>query len=782
MCWRDHPDPRQRPGTRHASRVTRSNATRTRRHNAPAPVDQRRAARVGEASLSGVARQIASRYGPPVASALVVAIAGLAGWWLMARYGMRQRGNQSLAFLAVTAGALCGALLVTAWTARRRGLADIAAAWQRVGHVEAARAELERLIAGMPVAVHQGEITPDGTYVRRYLTSGIERMTGWTVAQIPDYQAWLSLAHDADRATAATHYRDVARDGAANTEYRLRRPDGTIAWVRQQSRVVTARDGTREVVGILSDVTAEHALLERIVSSEARLRGFLNASPDAMIIADESGEIVMANQRVEALFGHHADSIVGKPLRVLVPERHRIEHADLERSFFAAPRTRPLSTSRSLTGLRADGVEFPVEISLSPYRAADGLFVIAVVRDITERLRAEEQLRQSRKMEAVGQLTGGIAHDFNNLLTSIIGNTELLEWDDKTYDAETTALIAAIRRSSERAALLTRQLLAFSRKQPLHPAVTDVNALIGAMSDLLRRTIGENIVIDEALGEALWPVRTDGNQFENALLNVAINARDAMPNGGRLTIQTANVRLDQHYADTAPEVTPGDYVMTAVSDTGAGMNEETLRQAFEPFFTTKASGLGTGLGLSQVYGFVKQSGGHIRLYSELGTGSTVRIYLPRHLDGETTDARPPEPPVPMPLHGTETVLVVEDDATVREFAHDALTFLGYRVLTADSAASAMMTMTEHSDIALLFTDIGMPRTSGVQLAEDAARLRPRLKILFTTGYGPAAIDNDRAATAGIELLPKPYTIESLAKLVRATLDNVPADERRSDIL
>jgi CheY-like chemotaxis protein len=297
------------------------------------------------------------------------------------------------------------------------------------------------------------------------------------------------------------------------------------------------------------------------------------------------------------------------------------------------------------------------------------------------------------------------------------------------------------------------------------------------MSDLLRRTIGDNIIIDEALGDSLWSVHADGNQFENALLNVAINARDAMPEGGRLTIQTANVKLGRGDANTGHDVIPGEYVVTAVSDTGAGMTEETLRQAFEPFFTTKPSGLGTGLGLSQVYGFVKQSGGHIKLYSEPGAGSTVRIYLPRHIDVGTIQARQPEPKIPAPLHGTETVLVVEDDPTVREFAHDALTFLGYRVFAADSADAAMKSLVEHSDIALLFTDIGMPRTSGLQLAEDAARIRPRLKILFTTGYGPAAVANSRLAAPSTHLLPKPYTIESLAKLVRATLDNAHANGR-----
>jgi PAS domain S-box-containing protein len=720
--------------------------------------------------VSGIVRRLAIRYGPPGICAIAVAGAGLLGIHVMAQHGLGHRFDQALAVVAVAVSAAGGAVLVTVWNARQRGLVDLAAAHRRVVAVEAARTEMERLVSGLPVAVYQGDVTPDGDYSHRFLTSGISRVTGWTVAEIPDYPTYLALVAPEDRQIADAHYKYAARDGQAVADYRLRRPDGSLGWVRQQTRVVTSHGGAAEVIGTLSDITTEHALVEQIVTSEARFRGFLNASPDAMVIADESGHIVMASQRVETLFGYNPDTIVGKPLRILVPERHRHGHAAQERMYFAAPRVRPMGVGKTLLGLHANGTEFPVEISLSPYLAPDGLFVIAVVRDITQRTQAEEQLRQAQKMEAVGQLTGGIAHDFNNMLTSILGNVELLEWGDKTHDTETAALIAAIRRSSQRASLLTQQLLAFSRKQPLRPAVTSLNVLIGGMSDLLRRTLGEHIVVEVDMAEGLWNTHVDGNQFENALLNVAINARDAMPDGGTLTIQTANAMLEDHYADANSDVRTGPYVMIAISDTGSGMTEETLRCAFDPFYTTKRLGYGTGLGLSQVYGFVRQSGGHVKLYSEIGTGSTVRIYLPRHWADREPEPRPATVNEQPPPGGSETVLVVEDDEAVRGFSTDALTYLGYNVLSADCASAAMTMLEREPEIKLLFTDIGLPGTNGLQLADDALRLRPHLKVLYATGYAPTAAANSKVSERGMHLLSKPYTIDGIARQVRAVLD------------
>jgi nitrogen-specific signal transduction histidine kinase len=398
------------------------------------------------------------------------------------------------------------------------------------------------------------------------------------------------------------------------------------------------------------------------------------------------------------------------------------------------------------------------------------LFVVTAIRDVTQRQQAQEQLRQAQKMEAVGQLTGGVAHDFNNLLTTILGNTELLEWDDKAFDAETRALISAIGRAAQRAALLTRQLLAFSRDQPLKPELTDLNLLIGGMVELLRRTLGGRVSVSISLAEELWKTLVDNNQFENAILNLAINARDAMPDGGQLTIETGNTQVDGDYAHANDAVRAGPYVMITVGDTGSGMTKAVLRRAFDPFYTTKPVGKGTGLGLSQVYGFVKQSGGHIKLESVPDKGTTVRIYLPRHL---ANDEIKPSVPIARTTFagGTETLLIVEDEPAVREFSVKALQRLGYHVLEADRASSAMTLLENEPGISLLFTDIGLPGVNGRQLANEARRRYPALRILLTSGYERNAAQQSRKSDYSEQFLPKPFTIDVMARQIREILDS-----------
>src|SRR5438105_656822 len=355
-----------------------------------------------------------------------------------------------------------------------------------------------------------------------------------------------------------------------------------------------------------------------------------------------------------------------------------------------------------------------------------------ITRDITEKKAAEEQLRQAQKMEAVGQLTGGVAHDFNNLLTVIMGNLENL---DRILPPapSTQRIIAAALRAASRAAMLTHRLLALSRRQPLTPEVLSANKLVASISELLRRTLGESILVETVLAGGIWPTLADGNQLENALINLAINARDAMPEGGKLTIETANTHLDEAYARMHDEVQPGQYVGIFVTDTGIGMTPETAAHAFEPFFTTKEIGQGTGLGLSQVYGFIKQSGGHVKIYSEVGLGTTVKLYLPRLPVPVVAQGEAKTPSVPV-ASGQETVLVVEDDADVRKFTADVLGELGYRILTAGDAAEAMRVLEDEPGIELMFTDIGLPGgVNGRELADEAKQRFPALKILFTTG-------------------------------------------------
>ncbi|MBM3549224.1 MAG: response regulator [Alphaproteobacteria bacterium] len=389
---------------------------------------------------------------------------------------------------------------------------------------------------------------------------------------------------------------------------------------------------------------------------------------------------------------------------------------------------------------------------------------------IVEREKAEDALRQIQKMETIGQLTGGVAHDFNNLLTIIIGNLDRLERriDAKADAAELKKVAKFARIGADRAATLTKSLLAFSRRQPLDPKPLDANKLVSNMSDLLRRTLGEHITVQMVGGAGLWRTQADPNQLENAILNLAVNARDAMPEGGRLTIETANAYFDPHHAAQA-EVEPGQYIVIAVTDTGGGMTKEVAAQAFEPFFTTKDTSHGTGLGLSQVYGFVKQSGGHVQIYTELGQGTTVKIYLPRltaEPEAEEVETAPDS------VEGRhETILLVEDDPGVRENSAMMLQELGYRVIGASTGAETLQTLERNRQVALLFTDVGLPGSmNGRQLADEVRRRRPELPVLFTTGYARNAIVHDGRLDPGVHLVTKPFSYADLSTALRNLLE------------
>lgn len=428
--------------------------------------------------------------------------------------------------------------------------------------------------------------------------------------------------------------------------------------------------------------------------------------------------------------------------------------------------------------MRKDGSRFWANAVLTALREPDGSLrgFVKITRDISERRHQQDALAQSQaalaqaqKMEAVGQLTGGIAHDFNNLLTVIQGSLELVGRQGGTVKAESLAQQLGLARSAaERGAALTHRLLAFSRQQALAPQAIDINAHVGSMSELLRRTLGEAVGIETVLAGGLWRCFVDPNQLESALLNLAVNARDAMPNGGKLTIETGNTYLDEEYAAAHSEVTAGQYAMVAVSDTGGGMDAETIARAFEPFFTTKGPGKGTGLGLSQVYGFVKQSGGHVKIYSELGQGTTVKIYLPRHVSADVPERSYDRSKPVLPGHG-EMVLLVEDDPDVREFSASALAQLGYRALEAADAGAALSILSQHPDIALLLTDVVLPGLNGRQLAERAQRLAPNLKVVYTTGYARNAIVHHGVLDSGVDLLAKPFTIDGLGRKLQEVL-------------
>ncbi|WP_198147547.1 GAF domain-containing hybrid sensor histidine kinase/response regulator [Sphingobium chungbukense] len=510
----------------------------------------------------------------------------------------------------------------------------------------------------------------------------------------------------------------------------------------------------------------------RLEESEQRFGKLVQGVTDyALCMLDASGIITNWNAGAERIKGYAAEEILGRHFSIFYTPADR-EAGMPERTI----RIASVAGRFEAEGwrMRRDGREYWANIVVDAIHDEQGRLIgfAKVTRDLTEKRAIEEQLRQAQKMEAVGQLTGGIAHDFNNLLTVIAGNIELAERALHKGDEQDKALRAVgnAMKGAERAAALTQRLLAFSRRQPLSPKPVDLGQMTDGLAELLKRSLGELIRLDIRRGEGLWAVEADPNQMESTLLNLAVNARDAMANGGILTIETVNMPLDEAYVARHPYVVAGDYVMIAVADTGTGMSQETLAKIFEPFFTTKEIGRGTGLGLSQVYGFVKQSGGHIEVQSREGQGTTVQLFLPRFTGkaGPWEGARVPG--ADRQAKG-ETILVVEDDAGVRAYSAEILRDLGYRVIeAADGAAALRLVERRGQGIDLLFTDVVMPGMSGSELAQRALALRPGLKVLFTSGYTRDGFMRDGRLEAGIALLPKPFALGDLAGQIRRLLD------------
>jgi signal transduction histidine kinase/CheY-like chemotaxis protein len=502
---------------------------------------------------------------------------------------------------------------------------------------------------------------------------------------------------------------------------------------------------------------------------QVEIRFLVEKNADGIIVVDEDGIVLFANPAAEQIFGRSSDALIGSPIGI--------------------PLIGGDTTEISIHRRSGDQIDAEIRVVETSWEHRPAL--LASLRDISARKAMEERLRQSAKMEAVGRLTAGIAHDFNNLLTVVLGNLESAQRQSTVANAARVQALDNATRGARRAAVLTERLLAFARRKPLEPRVLDVNEVVLGMSDLLQRTLGERINVRTVLDPEASSIETDPTEFEAAILNLAVNARDAMPTGGELVIETANVELDSAYAAANADVTAGPHVLVAIADTGTGMNADVLKKVFEPFFTTKPDGRGTGLGLSQVYGFVKQTGGHVKLYSEPGIGTTAKIYFPKASDSQSVrriadEPRAVEEPkadqIPR-ARERESILVVEDDEDVRQYTVSSLRELGYVVFQAVDATSALTIVERQADIQLLFTDLGLPGDmDGKAMADRARTLRSSLKVLITTAYAGNALIHEGRLDPGVELLCKPFTFAALAARIRELLDRHEPSQEGARIL
>jgi hypothetical protein len=523
-----------------------------------------------------------------------------------------------------------------------------------------------------------------------------------------------------------------------------------------------------------SETGAVDVSISALKQPDSTFEQFLESVPDAIVGVERGGEITLVNRQAEALFGYSRDELLGHKLERLIPDRYRNTHPAHRDGYFEHPRTRPMGAGVELFAVRKDGTEFQVEISLSSIETSEGKLAIAAVRDVSDRAEGEreralvDQLNKARRLESVGQLAGGIAHDFNNILGVIMNYAEFVadELDPKSPAQDD---VEEIRRAAERAAALTRQLLIFSRREVVKKEVLDLEQVASELENLLRRALGERIVLETHFDRGLWSIEADAGQIEQVLVNLAVNARDAMPDGGRLLIEVENAELDEEFTYMHPDTEAGRYVCLKVSDTGVGMEDDVIQRAFEPFFTTKGKAEGTGLGLATVYGIVTQAGGRIDIYSEPGMGTTVKVHFP------VTSASPKpaaDPQMDVPGGNGEVVLVVEDEPDVRRMAERMLSKASYSVIGAASGGEAIAICNRLGQpIDLLLTDVIMPGMLGTELVEEIRDLRPELGVVFMSGYSHQVLSPEALADqASAAFIEKPFNAKQLLQAVRGVLD------------
>ncbi|PCI46921.1 MAG: hybrid sensor histidine kinase/response regulator [Alphaproteobacteria bacterium] len=601
-----------------------------------------------------------------------------------------------------------------------------------------------------------------------FFNHACELLTGYDFQEVAGRYVWDFLLHPDEIEATKKIFFNLALQKISNTN--------TNYWVNKQgdshliswSNTVIRSAETNElyVVGTGVDISKHSAMADLLSEREAKFKAIFESANDGIIITDRNGKIEQVNFTATKLFGYNLSELHGKNVKILIPEQDHDRHDEYIQKYNKTGQKNILDTGREVIGLRKDKSVFPLYLSLTEVTYDDSGGFVAMIHDLTERNKYLEEIHQAQKMEALGQLTGGLAHDFNNLLTVILGDLEMLH--NSVSSREGKELLDDAIMNVDFGAQLIERLLAFGRRQSLSPKIININRLSSVMYNMLRRTIGEDIDIEENFTERIWPVCADPGLVENAILNLVFNARDALPEGGRIILKTENYIADP-VKKAVPDLAEGPYVKFSVCDNGTGMSPQVLKRICEPFFTTKAAGSGTGLGLSMVYGFVKQSGGNIHISSELGKGTIVAIYLPKAEDIPAEKNGSAEIKESVMRGQGETILYVEDDPKVRRVNARRLMELGYVVHTAKDGPSALAILEKQGQVDLLFTDIVMPGgMSGKELADFVRKQQPDIKVSLTTGYAEQITSGE---LGGDNLLKKPYSKQTLARHLQKILDD-----------